>query len=157
MVPELDRLTSSEVELVYKSPMLVCILIAGADGRIDKKEIRGAIEFAEMKQQTSLSSVSVLFHEVAKDFEDKVKILIQQYPYELTQRNPLIVEDLAGLNQIWPKIDPNFARELYLSLLRIAEKIASSSGGLLGYKTIGNEEAKFIKLPMIKNPSGGHA
>lgn len=156
MVPELDRLTAHEVELVYKAPMLVCILIAGADGTIDKKEIKGAVQFAEMKQQKSLSSVSILFHEVAKDFEDKIKVLLQQYPYELTQRNPLIIEDLAALNHIWPKIDPAFAREFYLSLLSIAEKIATSSGGLLGYKAIGLEEAKYLKLPMIKNPSGGH-
>lgn len=157
MVPELDRLTAHEVELVYKAPMLVCILIAGADGTIDKKEIKGAIQFAEMKQQKSLSSVSALFHEVAKDFEDKVKILMQHYPYETTQRNPIIVEELAELNRVWPKIDASFAREFYLSLISIAEKIASSSGGLLGIKSIGSEEAKYVKLPMIKNPSGGHA
>jgi len=156
MVPELDRLSSSEVELVYKSPMLVCILIAGADGRIDKKEIQGAMKFAEMKQQKTLSSVSLIFSEVGKDFEDKLNVIIQQYPYELTQRNPIIVEELASLNRIWPKVDPSFAREFYMSLISIAEKIASSSGGLLGYKTIDSEEARYIKLPMIKNPSGGH-
>jgi hypothetical protein len=157
MVPELDRLTAHEVELVYKAPMLVCILIAGADGTIDKKEIKGAIQFAEMKQQKSVSSVAALFHEVAKDFEDKVKVLMQQYPYELTQRNPLIIDELSELNRIWPKVDSAFAREFYTSLLNIAEKIASSSGGLLGIKSIGSEEAKYVKLPMIKNPSGGHA
>jgi hypothetical protein len=136
--------------------MLVCILVAGADGRIDRKEIKGAIQFAEMKQQKSLSSVSIIFKEVAKDFEDKLNIIFQQYPYELTQRNPLIIEELAGLNSIWPKIDPGFAKEYYQSLLSIAEKIASSSGGVLGYKSIGSEEAKYLKLPMVKNPSGGH-
>lgn len=157
MVPELDRLNSHEVELVFKSPMLVCILIAGADGTIDKREIKGAIQFAETKQQKSLSSVSAIFKEVAKDFEDKLNIIFQQYPYELTQRNPMIIEELAGLNQIWPKVDAAFAREFYLSLISIGEKIASSSGGVLGYKSIGSEEAKYLKLPMIKNPSGGHA
>jgi hypothetical protein len=156
MVPELDKLTGSEIEVLYKSPLLVCILIAGADGKIDKKEIKQALNFAEKRQRKSMSSVSVLFKEISKDFEDKLKSLIQSYPYETTQRNPLIVEELAGLNQIWKKIDPSFAHEFYETLLSIAESIATSSGGLLGYNSVGSEEARFIKLSMIKNPSGGH-
>jgi hypothetical protein len=154
MIPELDRLSGSEVELVYKTPMLVCILIAGADGKIDKKEINQAMAFAEKKQRRSLSSVSVLFREISKDFEDKLKSVIQTYPYEATQRNPLIVEDLTEINQILRKVDPSFAQEYYKTLLSIAESIATSSGGLLGYNSIGSEEARFIKLSMIKDPSG---
>lgn len=153
MVPELDRLAASEVELVYKAPMLVCILIAGADGKIDRKEIKEALSFAEKKQRRSLSSVSVLFKEIATDFEDKLKMLIQVYPYEATQRNPLIVEELAGLNLIWRKLEPSFAQEFYKTLLSIAENIASSSGGVLGFNAVGSEEARFVKLGMIKDPS----
>jgi len=154
MVPELDRLTASEAELVYKTPLLVCVLIAGADGSIDKKEIKRAIEFAEKKHRRSMSSVSVLFREISTDFEDKLKSLIQSYPYEATQRNPLLVEELTSINQILKRIDPSFAQEYYKTLLSIAESIATSSGGLLGYNTIGSEEAKFIKLSMIKDPAG---
>src|SRR5688572_16421487 len=137
MVPELDRLTGSEVELIYKTPILVCILIAGADGKIDKKEITEAMKFAEKKHKRSMSSVSILFKEISKDFEDKFKILIQNYPYEATQRNPLIVEELGGINQIWRKVDKSFAQEYYQTLLSIAEHIASSTGGVLGYNAIG--------------------
>lgn len=156
MVPELDRLSASEVELMYKAPILVCILIAGADGKIDRKEISEALKFAERKHRGSISSVSVFFKEITKDFEDKLKSLIQSYPYETTQRSPLIVDELQGLNQIIQKIDISFAKEYYKTLLSIAESIATSSGGLLGYKSIGSEEAKYIKLSMIKNPLGGH-
>lgn len=154
MVPELDRLTASEVELLYKAPMLVCILIAGADGKIDRREINEAMSFAEKKHRASLSSVSVLFKEISKDFEDKLKILIQGYPYETTQRAPMIVEELAAINLIWRKVDPAFAHEYYKTLLSIAEKIATSSGGLLGYNSVGSEEARYLKLSMIKDPSG---
>lgn len=154
MVPELDRLSASEVELIYKTPMLVCILIAGADGEIDKKEIKQAMTFAEKKHKRSLSSVSVLFKEISHDFEDKLKSLIQSYPYEATQRNPLLVEDLSSINAVLKKLDPSFAQEYYKTLLSIAESIATSSGGLLGYNSIGAEEAQFIKLSMIKDPAG---
>ena len=154
MVPELDRLSASEVELMYKTPLLVCVLIAGADGKIDKKEIREAMSFAEKKQRRSLSSVSVLFKEISEDFEDKLKSLIQSYPYEATQRNPLLVEELSEVNQILRRVDSAFAQEYYKTLLSIAESIATSSGGLLGYNSIGSEEARYVKLSMIKDPSG---
>lgn len=154
MIPELDRLTGSEAELMYKTPILVCILIAGADGKIDKKEINQAMNFAEKKHRKSLSSVSGLLKEISTDFEDKLKSLMQSYPYEVTQRNPLIVEELAGVNQVLRKVDPAFAQEYYKTLLIIAESIATSSGGLLGYNSIGSEEARYIKLSMIKDPAG---
>lgn len=153
MVPELHNLTASEMELVYKAPVLVCILIAGADGKIDRKEIKEAIRLAEKRKNRSVSTVSDVFHEVAQDFEDKIKILLQNYPYEFTQRNPLIADELAQLNSVWPKIDRAFAEEYYNTLLGLAEKIAGSSGGLLGYNTIADEEARYIKLNMIKNPA----
>lgn len=153
MIPEFQRLEDSEIELVYKAPVLVSILIAGADGTIDKKEIKGAIQFAEKRHKRSLSSVATLFKEVAQDFEDKLKVLIQAYPYESTQRNPLLVEELSQLNNLWPKLDKSFSAEYYSTLKAIAEKIASSSGGLFGMKSVGEEEAKYMSLPMINDPS----
>lgn len=153
MVPELHNLTPSEMELMYKAPILVCILIAGADGKIDRKEIKEAVRLAEKRKNRSVSTVSDVFLEVAQDFEDKMKILLQNYPYESTQRNPLIVEELAQLNTVWPKIDRAFAAEYYNALLGLAEKVAESSGGLLGYNTIADEEARYIKLNMINNPA----
>ncbi|HTJ48159.1 MAG TPA: hypothetical protein VL443_01815, partial [Cyclobacteriaceae bacterium] len=76
----------------------------------------------------------------------------QGYPYESTQRNPLIIQELQDLNNVLPKLSKTFALALYNILKSIAEKIATSSGGLLGLKSIGNEEARLINLPMINNP-----
>ena len=153
MIPEFQKLEDNEIELVYKAPILVCILIAGADGTIDKKEISGAIKFAQKKHRRSLSPVATLFKEVATDFEDKMKILIQSYPFESTQRDPILIEELSALNPLWPKLDRTFTTEYYKTLREIAEKIASSSGGMFGYKSIGQEEAKYMSLPMINDPS----
>jgi hypothetical protein len=80
-------------------------------------------------------------------------VVLQHYPYEQTQRAPLIIEELSALNSLWPKLEVEFSKEFYASLLSIGEKIASSSGGILGYKSIGSEEAKYMNLPMIKNPA----
>jgi len=149
MIKEFDNLTDNETELMLKAPVLVCILIAGADGTIDKKEIKEAIAHTQKKTKGSLAGYLM---EVSQDFEDKIKILIQSYPYESTQRNPILIEELGQLNGIWKKLDKPFAAQVYNMLRELAQKIASSSGGLWGMKTVANEEAKFVKLPMIGDP-----
>ena len=150
MIKEFDNLTDNETELMLKAPVLVCILIAGADGTIDKKEIKEAIAQTQKKTKASLAGY---LKEVSQDFEDKIKILIQSYPYESTQRNPILIEELGQLNRIWKKLDKGFAVQVYHMLKDLAQKIASSSGGLWGMKTVTNEEAKFLLLPMISDPS----
>lgn len=152
MIEELSKLSASEQELMYKSPLLVCILIAGADGNIDRKEIKKAMTIVQ-KKQTGDGAVATLFKELAQDFEDKIKVIEQGYPYESTQRTPLIVSDLEGLNALWKKLPVSFATEFYTILLMLAQEVAASSGGVLGMHSIGSEEARLIKLDMIHNPS----
>ncbi len=151
MVEELEKLAASEVEILLKAPLLVCILIAGADNEIDKKEIKGAIELA--KKAKSKANLSEFYKMVTEDFEDKLKIILQGLPMETTQRNPLLFEELSRLNFILPKIDKAFALDYYKSLTYISKKIAESSGGVLGMKSVGDEELKLVRLPMIKPPA----
>ena len=149
---EFERLNDPEIDLMLKAPILVCILIAGADGTIDNREIKEAIAITRETQKSD-GVLTGYFRELTQDFEDKLKITIQGYPYESTQRNPLITEELAGLNAIWARLDKSFAQSFYKLLLEIAEKIASSSGGLLGINSVGSEEAELMRLSMIRQPA----
>jgi hypothetical protein len=151
MIKELARLKESEVELMLKAPVLLCILIAGADGTIDRKEIKEAINVTvKKKDKTILDSY---FKEVSQDFEDKLKILLQSYPYESTQRSPILIQELSQLNPILRKLDKVFSIPFYDMLKELAEKIAGSSGGFWGMMSVDSEEAKYIRLPMIEDPS----
>jgi hypothetical protein len=152
MVHEFKVLTERETELMFKAPFLVCILIASADGTIDRKEIKEAIRITDKKYRKS-DSLRLYFEELSQDFEDKLKILIQGYPYESTQRSPLIVSELAELNAVLPKLTRAFSLEFYQALKDIAVSIAASSGGMLGIQSIASEEAKYIQLNMIQNPA----
>jgi len=152
MIPEFDRLNDTEIELVLKAPILVCILIAGADGDIDRKEVKKAISIAQTQKKTK-SVLSGYFKEMAQDFEDKIKILIQSYPHDAAQRTPQVVEELSRLNELWGKLDKNFASNFYEMLKELGQKIATSSGGLWGMKTVGSEEAQYLDLPMITDPA----
>jgi hypothetical protein len=151
MIKEFEKLSDQETELMLRAPFLVCILIAGADGTIDKKEIKEAITVTQKNKKT-IGILAGYFKELSEDFEDKLKITIQGYPYESTQRAPILIGELVELNKIFPKLDKTFAKSFYDTLLELAEKIASSSGGVLGIKSVGSEEAKYLQLPMIQKP-----
>lgn len=151
MIKEFDGLKDNEVELMMKAPLLTCILIAGADGTIDRKEIRESIQFVQANKDHN--SLQPYLTEVAQDFEDKLKITLQSYPYESTQRNPLLVQELAAVSPILPKLEARFARAFYNMLQALAQRVATSSGGLLGIKKVAPEEARYLGLPMIQAPA----
>ena len=151
MISELRKLTNEEQEFFAKSPILVCILIAGADGTIDRKEVNEAIEQAKKRQ--GQYGISDFYKEVGEDFEDKLKIVLREYPSAPEQRNKQIAEELKRLNDILPKLNKDFSVKFYHSLREIALKIAQSSGGILGMKSIGKEESQYVELPMLVEPS----
>ena len=153
MSSQFEKLAQDEQEFMYKAPILVAILIAGADGDIDRNEIKEGIAQANKRQRSASVELMELYKEISTDFEDKLKIVLQEYPVEVSQRNGLIVEELSKLNAILPKLDKNFSSGYYKSICDLALKIAQSSGGLLGMKSIGAAEARYVKLPMIKDPS----
>jgi hypothetical protein len=152
MLAEFSRLSGTEVELLLKAPILTSILIAGADGNIDRKEINQAIQVAQQNSKKSKARLMEFYQFVGEDFEDKLKVVIQSYPHNAEQRNAMIVQELAQLNNVFPKVEAAFAKALYSSMKDIARKIAESSGGLLGIKSVGQEEAQYVNLPMIKDP-----
>jgi hypothetical protein len=152
MIPELKKLSTEEMELIIKAPLLVSILIAGADGQIDRSEIKGAIDTTRKKAVKSTSSLQAYYESVSEDFEDKLKVLIQNYSTRADERGAQISEELQGLNNIFPKVHGTLSVEIYESLKSLALSIAKSSGGLFGLKSIGREEARYVDLKMIDPP-----
>ncbi len=153
MIAEFNALSNDEKETMYSVPILVSILIAGADDNIDRTEINEAVSIAKLKQKKARQGLIEYYKEVGTDFEDKLKMMIQKYPIKAEERNPLIIAELEKVNSILPKLNSEFAIEFYASIKDIAKKIAESSGGLLGYMAVGYEESKLVGLNMIKNPA----
>ena len=153
MIAAFKKLDDSEQELMLRAPLLATILIAGADGTIDNKEMRGAIALSKKKYKKVKGQLVEFYRMISEDFEDKLKIVMQGLPHEVHDRNHAIAEELGKLNQIWPKLEKSFAVDYYTSLKYIASEIAESSGGLLGIKSVGEEEERYVDLPMIKAPA----
>lgn len=147
----LIKLSESDRELVLKAPLLVGILIAGADGKIDRKEINQAVSF--ITKNTVSADLQYLMSSLSTDVEEKLQILISSYPSDKVEREVVLVKELEKLNDLLPLLERIFATNYYLMLKSLAYAIASSSGGVLGIKSIAAEEAKYTGLPMISDPS----
>lgn len=153
MIPVFDTLSDTEIEAMLRAPLIACILIAGADGHVDRKEIQKAIHHTQRSAGRAKASVTDYFKLVEEDFEDKLKIVLQSLPVDVSERNHLIVEELTRLNVILPKLKKTFATEFYSKMRDLAHEVASSSGGVLGINKVGEEEAQYVELPMIKSPA----
>ena len=151
MIPAFDTLSDIEIEAMLRAPLIACILIAGADGNVDRKEIQKAIQHTRKSASKSKASVVEYFKLVEEDFEDKLKIVFQSLPLDVTERNHLIVEELTKLNNILPKLKSTFAVEFYAKMRDLVHEVASSSGGV--FNKVGDEEAQFVELLMIKKPA----
>ncbi len=153
MIEFFEKLRQDEVEVLYRAPLLVAILIAGADDNIDKKEINEAVNISRLKQSKSRDLLKDYYTRVGENFEENLTEEVAGLPSQARKRNPLIIEELEKLNLILPKLDKKFAIQFYESMKDIAQRIASASGGILGYMAVNYEEQKLMELRMIRNPA----
>ena len=151
-VKEFENLREDEVQVLLDAPVYVSILIAGADGKIDKSERKEAIEVARSKQSIAREELVEYYKMVGESFEGKFNSLIESLPEDTKDRNTDIEQELRKLNFILPKIDRPFAIKFYASLKDLAKKIAEASGGILGYLSVSYEEQTLMELKMINDP-----
>ncbi|MEO9474542.1 MAG: hypothetical protein ABJN36_18030 [Cyclobacteriaceae bacterium] len=153
MIKDFDKLREDEIEVLLNAPVHVAILIAGADGEIDKKERQEAIEISRSKQSRARERLVEYYQAVGESFEQRFNDLIGSLPADAEKRTAAITTELRKLNFILPKTDKNFAVELHSSLKDLAKKIAEASGGVLGYLSVSFEESKLMELRMINDPN----
>jgi hypothetical protein len=153
MIPEFKNLTQQEINTIIDAPALVTILIAGAEGKIDEKEIdwgKYVVHFRVSDYESS--SMMRVYKEIDKVFDDSVKQFIEGLPKDTDERSTLITAKLHALNGIFKKVDKKFAREFYESLRTLAKQVAKASGGIWGYGSISPQEQKYLDIDMINEP-----
>lgn len=153
MIKEFNNLRDDEIDVLLSAPVLVSILIAGADDKIDNSEIKQSAEIAQSKKLRARDQLIEFYNEVGENFEEKFTKTVDELPHGAEARTEIISQELRKLNHILPKIDRNFAIKLHASLQDMAKKVAEASGGLLGYMSVSYEEAKLMELKMIQDPS----
>jgi hypothetical protein len=149
----LSKLSQEDLDELHLVPVWVCILIAGADNVFSKKEIKRAVKLSKEKQHAADGFLMDYYKIVSKRFEVNVKGYIALMPKDLEQRTEYLVRKLTQVNDLFKKIEINYAHQLYLSFRDFAYHVAHASGGLFGLLSVSFAESKYIDLKMIDDPS----
>ena len=148
----LKDLKQSEKTLMLKAPLMVGVLIAGADGNIDDHEQKKLTNLLFSKARKHGTFLESLYLKLASNLNIYLIEIIHSYSQIPDERNREIIRRLGKLNEILPKVDPKFAKHYYDSLRDIAKKIAKASGGYFGLNSVSKLEKKFVMLSMILDP-----
>jgi len=148
----LKELTSEEKSLLFNVPALIAVLVAGADGKIDKKELDWSEKTVHFRANYRDSKLHDYYLEVEKYIHDAVTVYINDLPKDTTERKSEINIELSKVNRILSKIEHHFAVELYHSFVSFAKQVAKSSGGVVGYGAITPAEEKVLTLDALKHP-----
>jgi hypothetical protein len=146
---QLYNLNTEEKDLVLDAYPLIAILIAGADGNIDKEEREWAKKLTSIRSYTGRKDMQHLFEELEQVFESRMNNFLSVLSQNTQERNAEINSKLNNLNPILAELEPHFAYRLYNNYLSFAEHIAKSSGGIFGFGSVSSEEERLLGLKMI--------
>ncbi|HZV71482.1 MAG TPA: hypothetical protein VFG10_18145 [Saprospiraceae bacterium] len=149
MDQDLGLLSKDELSQLEDAFAYITILIAGADGKIDEKEITWAEKIAHIRSYAGDERLKAFHEEVDHNLHSKIQTLISELPTEVAKRSALISEKLSQLNPILTSLDPYIGAYLYKGYVSFAQRVAKSSGGFLSFFTITPEEKKWVGLPML--------
>ncbi|MBS0001108.1 MAG: hypothetical protein KFF73_19140 [Cyclobacteriaceae bacterium] len=153
MISFFSVLQEDEQKVMFRIPVLISIMIAGADDKFEKREISQAVSLAKNRLSNSREILNDYYKIAGDNFEEKLSDEIDSLPSKAAKRNPVIIAELEKLNNILPKLDKTFAIQFYESMKDFAKQIATSSGGFFGYLTIHPHEQKLLDLKMIRDPA----
>lgn len=143
------QLSENEYQKLRDAISLITVLIAGADGTIDNKEISWAEKVIEIRGYKMSEDLIEFYQEVGKDFDSRLEHFINCFSGDIKSRTEQISEKLSELNPILAKLEPKVGAHLYKSYTSFAEHVAKSTGGFFGFFSIGAEEKSLMHLNMI--------
>jgi hypothetical protein len=150
MLEQFKGISMEEYDQLKSSISMITVLIAGADGTIDRKEKEWAEKVTNIRSYSLPDGLKEFYLDVGEDFQERLDKFIDQYSGDVESRNQRIAKVLAELNSVFPKIhDREIAMALYESLLSFARHVARASGGFLSWGSINVLEKKLMSLDMI--------
>lgn len=155
MIAPFEGLSQSEQEHLLRLPIYVTALVAGADDKIDRSEVKEAIFLAHVRVKKARPGMADFYKLVDKSFEEDLKEYIKHLPSKAEKNQPLLEGELTKANAMLRKVaakDRTFAIHFYNSMKDLARHIAEASGGLGGLLSISPEEAESIKLKALEDP-----
>jgi len=149
MIPQFKGLNETEQKLLTDAIPMITVLVAGADGNIDSEEKEWANKVMEIRGYKHPVELDGYYTIAGANFASRLDQLINELPQDTNARNKMISDELAQLNNIFPKMDPTYAAHFYESFTTFAEHVAKASGGFLRFGAVSRDEAKYVDLPMV--------
>ncbi|MCB0688078.1 MAG: hypothetical protein KDC53_16185 [Saprospiraceae bacterium] len=150
MIEQFKGISESQFEQLKNAVSLITVLIAGADGNIDRKEKEWAEKVTNIRSYSLPDGLKDFYLEVGQDFQNRLDAYIDQYAGDADKRNREISAELSKLNNVFPKLeDRETAIALYESFISFARHVARASGGFLSWGSINVQEKKLMSLEMI--------
>lgn len=150
MVQGFEDLTQEQFETLKKAISWITLLLAGADGKIEKEETAWAEKLADIRSYSLPNDLMHFYQEVGKDFQEELETLLDTLPKDNKERARILTENIKTVNPILSSWNDDLAGELYKSYKSFAKHVAKSSGGFLGMMSISKEERELIELPMLE-------
>lgn len=118
MIPQFEKLTRREQELLIKAPVLLSVLASCSERGINQKQKADAIKLAHIKTFTAVPELQPYFKEVESNFKEYFEEAAgQYYPFDEHQRHLLKME-IRKIQEIITRLNPRFASALNKSLER---------------------------------------
>ena len=149
-ITQFNHLTETEKNLLMASPALVTYLIGSADNNFDAKEEEHSKHVIRIRTATGDPILFDFYKEVDELFAGQLTDLVSEYAsLQAKARTQLLIDELAKLNEILPKIDTIYVHALLKSMRSLAELVAEASGGVFGFLEVSYEEKHLVGLQMI--------
>ncbi|MGB1314542.1 MAG: hypothetical protein ACPG4Y_00835 [Chitinophagales bacterium] len=145
-----EKLPKEDLQLLLDAPILVTILIGGADGNLDNDEKEWAGKLANIRANADHTFLQDYYEMASENFDERLETIFATFPKDTDERCDMISEILSGLNDIYENLDVNFVTELNKSLRSFAHQVAEASGGILGFGAESYQEHQWVELGMIK-------
>ena len=149
MSDQFKALNESEFSQLKEAVVLITVLIAGADGKIEREELAWAEKVVDIRSYHQKGILKAFYENIDLTFADDLKKQIGLLPSNVVERNEIITKELTKINEILAKLDPKLGAGLHKSFLSLAQHVAKASGGVMGFFTINSAEAKVLNLNMI--------
>lgn len=142
-----ESLSELEISDLLKAPVLVAVLISGADDDLHTREIEWAKKLISYRDNTADLKLQEYYTLVDQTFSDQLDAQVEAWQEGSPE---LISAELAALNPILAKLDPAIADLLKDSWRSLAVRVAEAMGGVLGFGTQSTAEKKYVDLPMLQ-------
>ncbi len=144
-----ENLSDQEYTILKETLIKVGALIAKADGEVDMDETYWAGKIAHIRTYGEPHLLNAYYEDVSKNFTKRFEAEVEALPEDAKEAVDALSKDIARVNSVLPKLSPKVSYLMYNGYKTFAKHIAKASGGVLGFFSIDNSEAKLIDLPMI--------